>query len=224
MTKKWPVIMVIIILAATQFMCVFGTDENSNEQMTAVAGGVEKTVESLKKTANPTQLVFPTVDKAFEETSIAIQTSEPSSGLSKPTRTMVPTQLVDATKPGSIGGHLSYPSETIPPLTIAAFRENNGSMTGEMYLLNTQQDQNSYQIEGLPAGKYYVVAYLRKGTLPGIDGLAGGFSKYIMCGATSACVDHSLVEVEVFPGTMTGEINPQDWYAPENTFPSEPTK
>ena len=100
----------------------------------------------------------------------------------------------------------------------------NGSMTGDYSLVDTKAGQMTYQIEKVPAGKYYLVAYLRKGTLPGINGLAGGYSKFILCGATPACTDHSLVEVTVFPGTMTGDINPQDWYAPANSFPPEPAK
>jgi len=224
MKNKWPVAAAIVLLTLTQLMCALGSSES--EQLTAVAGDVQQTVESLKKTANPTQLVFPTVDQAFQETSVAIQTQpapEPAR-LTPTAKAVVPTQPVNSAKPGSIGGNLSYPAEVLPPLTIAAFRVNNGSMTGEKYLVDTQAGQAAYQIEKLPPGKYYVVAYLRKGTLPGINGLAGGYSKYILCGSTPACTDHSLVEVTVLAGTMTGEINPQDWYAPANSFPPEPAK
>jgi len=227
MSKYKHALWVIVALALTQLMCVLGPASNSPEQMTSVAGDVQKTVESLQKTANPNQIVFPTPDKAFQETSIAIQTFEPGPEPVKATaavQAVLPTQPAQTNKPGSIGGNLSYPAEVIPPLTVAAYQVENGSMTGEKYLVDTPKNQATYQIENLPAGKYYVVAYLREGTLPGINGLAGGYSKYVLCGATPACTDHALVEVQVFADTMTGEINPQDWYAPDNSFPPEPAK
>jgi hypothetical protein len=212
---------VISVLVLTQLMCSFASITDPSGEMTAVAKDVQNTVIAIQRTNNPAQIVFPTIDVNQEKTAAAAQIQVPTPLPSKPTAVLQPA---NSSQPGSIAGSLSYPAESVPALTVAAYHVINGVMTGETYLVDTQAGQMTYQIVKVPAGKYFVVVYLRKGTLPGINGLAGGYSKYVICGATPGCSDHSLVEVTVFPDTMTGDINPQDWYAPANSFPPEPPK
>jgi hypothetical protein len=114
---------------------------------------------------------------------------------------------------GSISGQLSYPSEGIPPLRVVAF--NLG--TGQYYFIDTVQNQGSYKIENLPAGIYHVVAYV-----PGNDN-SGGYSQAVPCGLSVACSNHSLIDVQVFPGQESTGVNPGDWYAPPGSFPPNPT-
>jgi hypothetical protein len=125
--------------------------------------------------------------------------------------------------PGGINGALSYPSEFIPPLRVVAFRLENGQPNGEFNFIMTSENQSTYQIDGLEPGQYWVVAY----TIPageGIpQGLAGGFSHAVPCGLAVDCGDHSLITVEVQAGQLTGGVDPVDWYAPEGTFPQDPS-
>lgn len=113
---------------------------------------------------------------------------------------------------GSISGKLSYPSEFIPPLRVVAFNIFDQSYR----YVDTIQNQSTYQIAGLAAGKYHVVAYVQGG------GLSGGYTPAVACGLSVNCTDHSLIDVTVFAGTDTPNIDPADWYAPENAFPPMP--
>ena len=113
---------------------------------------------------------------------------------------------------GSISGKLSYPSEFIPPLRVVAFNIFDQSYR----YVDTIQNQSTYQITGLAAGKYHVVAYVMGG------GLAGGYTPAVPCGLSVDCTDHSLSAVSVFAGTDTPNIDPGDWYAPEDSFPPMP--
>lgn len=113
---------------------------------------------------------------------------------------------------GSIAGNLSYPSSFIPAQTIVAFDVNSQSY----YYVMTIQNQSTYQIDNLPPGNYYVVAYLQDGSL------SAGYSQAVLCGLSVECTDNSLVPVAVTSGQVTNNINPQDWYAPPGSFPASP--
>ncbi|MBL8088773.1 MAG: hypothetical protein JNJ43_00485 [Anaerolineales bacterium] len=113
---------------------------------------------------------------------------------------------------GSIAGNLSYPSNFIPAQTIVAFDVNSQSY----YYVMTAENQSTYQIDNLPPGNYYVVTYLQDGSL------SAGYSQAVLCGLSAECTNHSLVPVQVTSGNVTNNINPQDWYAPPNSFPASP--
>ena len=126
----------------------------------------------------------------------------------------VPATLTPAspsTEAGSISGKLSYPSEFIPPLRVVAFNIFDQSYR----YVDTNQNQSTYQISGLAPGKYHVVAYAG-------GSLAGGYTPAVACGLSVDCTDHSLSDVVVFAGADTPNIDPADWYAPENSFPPMP--
>ena len=122
------------------------------------------------------------------------------------------TPASPASEAGSISGKLSYPSEFIPPLRVVAFNIFDQSYR----YVDTTQNQSTYQISGLAPGKYHVVSYVQGG------GLAGGYTPAVACGLSVTCTDHSLIDVTVFAGTDTPNIDPADWYAPENSFPPMP--
>ena len=124
-----------------------------------------------------------------------------------PAITITPTPV-----PGSVSGALSYPSEFIPPLRVAAFNVNGLNYR----YVDTMQNQATYQITGLAPGKYHVVAYIMGGER------AGGYTQMVPCGLSVDCADHSLIDVIVEAGKDTPDINPADWYAPEGTFPPMP--
>ncbi|MBX3004650.1 MAG: carboxypeptidase regulatory-like domain-containing protein [Anaerolineales bacterium] len=117
----------------------------------------------------------------------------------------------EAQDPGSLSGSLSYPSEFIPGMTVVAWSVEH---PGTYYYVTTSDGTSFYQISNLPAGDYQVVAYT--------NGMAGGHSFAVACGLSVECTDHSLVTVEVKSGQDSAGVNPQDWYAPEGSFPAQP--
>jgi hypothetical protein len=114
---------------------------------------------------------------------------------------------------GGIAGQLSYPSSGIPPMMVVAYEVGSQNYH---YVL-TFPDASTYQIDDLPPGTYYVVAYTQ-----GDLNLPGGYSQAVPCGLLATCTDHSLIPVEVKSGEVTQGINPGDFYAPDGTFPAAP--
>jgi len=128
----------------------------------------------------------------------------------------IPTNTPPGGLSGSISGNLGYPAEGIPPLAVVAFRV--GGQPNEYYYVVTQQNQTSYQLDNLPPGSYYVVAYVMlQGNM-----LAGGYTQAVLCGLSANCTDHSLIPAAVNGGQLTSGISPTDWYAPPGTFPANP--
>ncbi len=111
---------------------------------------------------------------------------------------------------GSISGTLSFPSEMIPSMTVVAWSLQN---PGQYYYVITGGGA-FYQISNLPVGGYQVVAYAA--------GLAGGYTPAVPCGLSVDCTDHGLATVQVTADQVTGGVDPQDWYAPDGSFPSNP--
>jgi len=151
----------------------------------------------------------------------ATQTDLAAPMVATPTSPIPPTELPSTqaalTQPpevGSISGMLSYPSEFIPPQRIVA----TNLATGQIFYVDTALDARSYRIANLPPGAYYVVAYVAD------PPLASGYSQFVICGLSVDCTDHNLVEVIVKPGQETTGIDPGDWYAPQGTFPPDPTR
>ncbi|MFZ5809661.1 MAG: carboxypeptidase-like regulatory domain-containing protein [Chloroflexota bacterium] len=116
----------------------------------------------------------------------------------------------EAPQTGSISGNLSYPSEFIPPLRVVAIN----TATNQAYSVDTAMNQTTYQLDNLPAGSYFVIAYYQN--------LAGGYSQFVTCGLSVDCSDHTLIPVTVNAGEVTPNINPGDWYAPADAFPPNP--
>ncbi len=104
---------------------------------------------------------------------------------------------------GSLTGQLSYPSEAIPPLRVVAYLAGSGAF----FSVDTAANQTTYRLDNLPEGKYQVVAYV----LPGGE-MAGAYSQAVLCGLTAECADHALVDVIVFAGETTPDVNLSDWY------------
>jgi hypothetical protein len=113
---------------------------------------------------------------------------------------------------GTIRGHLSYPSEFLPGQTVVAF--DVATMTAAAQV-TTVDGQAEYELT-VPAGDYYVVAYLPDGSL------SAGYSQAVPCGLLDSCTDHSLIPVHVGGGAVVENIDPQDWYADPGTFPPLP--
>ncbi len=124
----------------------------------------------------------------------------------------VEEMIVETEKTGNIKGTLGYPSEGIPPLEVYAISTTDSS---NYFFIKTSQNQNSFEIEDVDSGTYYVLAYSE-------SNFAGGWTKAVPCGLSVDCNDHSLTPVVVKAGVTTSGIELKDWYAPENFFPSRP--
>jgi hypothetical protein len=130
--------------------------------------------------------------------------------------TNIPT-LPPSITDGSISGKLMYPSSGIPALRIVATEVG----TSNYYHVDTGLGQTSYQIDHVPPGTYHVVAYV----IPGggfTAGLPGGYSKMVPCGLAYGCNDHTLIDVVVTAGNVTTDVDPNDYYADADTFPTNP--
>lgn len=104
---------------------------------------------------------------------------------------------------GIISGNLTYLEDQIPELRVVAFNTE----TNYWYWVFTLPGQTSYTIRELPPGTYVVVAYDGKGN-------AGGH----------ADGNHRLIEVTVNAGRTTDGVHINDWKAPPEAFPPDPTR
>ncbi len=124
-------------------------------------------------------------------------------------------QAVSSVQAGGIEGRLNYPADSLPAMRIVAFQ----IATGQYYSVDTAAGQSTYRLDGLPEGKYNVLAYtLGNETIPA--GLAGGYTQAVMCGMGPECSDHGLVDVIVFDGEITPNVDIFDWLQPN--FPPMP--
>jgi hypothetical protein len=202
----WVVLGLIVVLVAA---CV-----PSEKQINEILSAAEQT--ALAQVTFVPVTYTPDVN-AIVSLTFAAMTGQavvpPSPTMNAATSTSTPTLTVTPTPvPGSISGTLSYPSEFIPELRVVAF-----SVGGFNYrYVETMENQGTYQITGLPPGKYHVVAYVVDGSL------AGGYTLAVSCGLSIECTDHSLIDVTVTSAQDTPDINPVDWYAPEGMFPPMP--
>jgi len=124
-----------------------------------------------------------------------------------------PTQ----TATGTIQGKLGFPSEFIPQMRIVAFDVHSK----DYFYVETVLNQPDYRIEGLPPGTYHVVAYV----IGAQADFTGGYSNFVLCGQTVECDNHDLVDVYVYAGQVTGNVDPVDFYAQpgEADWPPDPT-
>ena len=90
-------------------------------------------------------------------------------------------------------------------MRIVAFDTNSD----EFFYTDTVLNQTEFQLTGIPAGTYQVVAYL----LEDENHMSGGYSYFVTCGLSVNCSDHNLIDVLVYPGLDTFNINPVDWYS-----------
>ncbi|NOY99674.1 MAG: carboxypeptidase regulatory-like domain-containing protein [Chloroflexi bacterium] len=201
-TKIWLLIVPVLVLGT-----VFCSTTPAPPTPTPdVAVLVEGTLQALTAEALP-----PTTDvDALVQGTMQALTAQAASA-------PVSTDTPPPPATGSIAGDLSYPSEVIPPLRVAAFNVD----TGQVYYVDTVMYQGDYQIDNLPPGTYHVVAYVSSGTgFPA--GLGGGYSQMVPCGLAYGCDDHSLLDVVVTAGQVTSNIDPGDWYAPDGSWPPMP--
>lgn len=170
-------------------------------------------------------------DTAGTPSSSPTATPSPTATAASPSPSPSPvataTTVATPSPPGSITGELAYPSEFIPPLTVYAVSITDQrvffSVETPRYPLPTGATpaKPTYTISGVAPGTYYVLAY-RNDDVPNKE-RPGVYSRYVVCGGTAACADHSLVPVTVRASETVREIDVTDWYyPPEQTYPPRP--
>ena len=218
--KQRPAVYLIVslVLFFSSVMCTFGAPGKNPQEVTPPGQDLQATGAALQKTA-PVVDLQATVKVMLEQTLTAQPTpSQASTSTAVPSATATnPSEI-----PGSIAGKLSYPAENLPPLRIVAFRVEKGVKT-KSYQYVEVFNQDTYLINDLKPGTYWVVAFPITQAKQITPGLEGGYTKAVACGLSVTCTDHSLVEVLVKPGEVTNNIDPADWYAPLGSFPKDPT-
>jgi hypothetical protein len=198
--RKW---ILIGMLALTTIFCSVSIDPGSptpdvaaivNATLTAAAAGG----------ASATAPVFAATD-----------TSAPAGPSATPTLSTTP--MSSFPELGTISGTIGYPAEGKPAIRVVAYPLDGSTPS----YTDVAADQAGFTLD-LPVGSYHVVAYSLGGTgFP--TGIAAGYSQAVPCGLSVTCTDHSLITVSVTAGaTLTG-IDPNDYYAPDGTYPPMPS-
>jgi hypothetical protein len=182
---------------------------------------VQSTVASMQETLQGDQAA---TQAALRVTEIALETraAQELAEITSVPATQVPgiegqTPTEAAVTTGTITGDLSYPSEFIPALSVVAFKVDDD----QWFYIQTEVNQLTYTLEGLPPGTYHVVAYPQPSSGIPSD-LAAGYTQMIPCGLSVECTDHTLIPVEVNAGVTETGIDPGDWFAGPNAFPANP--
>jgi hypothetical protein len=148
----------------------------------------------------PLAILLPIVLSACGQAATTATQSPPTSHLAAPS--------------GSIAGRAGYPSEGVPPMTIYAIPVAGSGST--LYTSQTIKNQGNYTIVNVPAGTYEVYA-APSGALAGTHFMAA-YTKDVPCGYSTTCTDHSVIPVVVRPGQAVTGIDPDDFYAPPDSF------
>ena len=167
----------------------------------------------------PAATPSPDLSAIVNATMTAVSASQPKPTL--PPATQASTAAPAATQASQplgvvVGENLMFPADKMPALRIVFYSTEYLPVA----TTDTAPGQNSYSIE-LPAGSYHVVAYSLGGD--GFNaGTAGGYTQAVPCGLSVNCNDHHLLLIVVKPGEKLTGINPNDYYAPDKSFPPMP--
>jgi hypothetical protein len=102
---------------------------------------------------------------------------------------------------GVIRGKLCYPSEYIPAMTLYA----RDVTTGETVTLDVPENTPQYELQVPGEASYQVFAWT-------VDGLGGSYSRFVTCGMSVDCTDHSLIPVPVGAAQVINRIDVCDFY------------
>lgn len=124
------------------------------------------------------------------------------------------TPAQDNPAAGTVTGHIGFPSEGVPAVTVYAQNVADDSWVSFSY----PGGWGEYTFSGIPPGDYVFFAYVDE---PGST-FGGGYTAYVTCGLVAECTDHSLLLVHIEAGATVEEINISDWYGPEGFLPPRP--
>jgi hypothetical protein len=114
-------------------------------------------------------------------------------------------------QPGTIEGHVCYPSEYIPEMTV--YLHNLVTQTAVEVPIPLNGGNFSQPV---PPGEYVAYSWL-----PDFSG-GGSYSQAVPCGLSVNCNDHSLIEFVVSPGATVSGVEICDWYGGPGSIPIPP--
>ena len=123
---------------------------------------------------------------------------------------LVLTSCVSTT--GVVQGTLCFPSEYIPAMNV--YLKAAGSNT--VYKLVSKENQRTFAFKKIPEGSYVAFAYTFEETSVDLNNkkskASGGFTRFVPCGLSVNCKDHTLIDFKVKKGKTTNAISICDWY------------
>ncbi len=143
---------------------------------------INQMVNSAQQTALaqvPTQDVDQIVQATFQALTAQAVTPVPAAGLT-----------------GGIAGQVSAGADQI-----GIFDINSDAI----YRLEVEENASSYQINDIPAGVYYAIAFYEMGQFAAPFPQA--YSKFVTCGMSGACSDHTPIQVTVVAGQVTQSVD-----------------
>lgn len=177
--------MLIGMLAGALIIVVLVFLMNMRDAKVKIAGSLSPT---------PTMPVYDAEGVAQAEEEILLEASP----------TQVPT--------GLIKGKLSYPSEGLPKdlMVCAVLTSGSDSIcTQNQIPVGGTGSGMGYELT-VPAGTYYVHAYTETNPT-----LKAYYSEFVTCGLLASCPSHKPIMVDVKAGETAVDVDPGDWYAPQ---------
>jgi len=117
-----------------------------------------------------------------------------------------------ASTTGVVQGTLCFPSEYIPAMNV--YLKAAGSNT--IYKLVSKENQRTFAFKKIPEGNYVAFAYTLEETSVDLNNkkskASGGYTRFVPCGLSVDCKDHTLIDFKVKKGKTTNAIGICDWY------------
>ena len=117
-----------------------------------------------------------------------------------------------ASTTGVVQGKLCFPSEYVPAMNV--YLKASGSTT--VYKLVSKENQQTFTFKKIPEGSYVAFAYTTEATMLDLNNKkskgSGGYTRFVPCGLSIDCKDHTLISFKVTKGKTTDAISICDWY------------
>ena len=85
-----------------------------------------------------------------------------------------------------------------------------------IYKLVSKENEQAFMFKKIPEGSYVAYAYTIEATMIDLNNkkskASGGFTRFVPCGLSVDCKDHSLISFKVNNGKTTDAISICDWY------------
>ena len=113
---------------------------------------------------------------------------------------------------GVVQGKLCFPSEYIPVMNVYLKASNSNTI----YKLVSKENEQTFTFKKIPEGSYVAFAYTTEATLLDLNNKkskgSGGYTRFVPCGLSVDCKDHTLINFKVQKGKTTNAISICDWY------------
>jgi hypothetical protein len=124
--------------------------------------------------------------------------------------TTVFTSCVSTT--GVVQGKLCFPSEYIPAMNVYL----KSSTSNSVFKIVSKENEQNFTFKKIPEGNYIAFAYTAETTLLDLNNKkskgSGGYTRFVTCGLSVNCKDHTLIDFNVRKGKTTNGIRICDWY------------